>query len=490
MGEIIAQILTKTSGACVMNTDKKLFLLDVDNIQGYIFDTNKLRTIIGASWIIDHINAADDGNTLELLKKNGFGSTIDDIRKHKDFIYSSGGNTKIIFDSFEKAQKFETAITYAYARYEIPVTTYIQTVDDTDFINKTLIPAETALAQKKYSKAFEMDIPASPYFKICELCGKRYASEKSRKSVVCNICKVRYDKGGKKTRLFPDYTFVTNMEKMRLRSDMVALVVMDGNRIGEKIAGLDSIEKLQEFAAALESIIKDAFDLSLDRTFPDEKSACSFGSIRPLIMGGDDLCFIIDAANALNFVNTFTQEIAGQSQNQNGPFGRQGVQFSTGILFAKRNYPFNFAYRIAHSLLRSAKRYSREHKDCSAVDFHFLLTSSGDEIEKVRENEYRYGDHFLTAKPYLASELDSLRTAAVNLRLLSKNKIKSMRKILRLGRYQSTVELLKYAIRMDQAERKKYRDLLNSFGWRKHKGEHFWRTRLLDLAELTDMVRR
>ena len=476
-----------------MSNGKSLFLLDVDSIQNYIFDTNRLKTIIGASWLVDHINAADDGDTLELLKRPEYGFTTKgdtaEIRKSPDFIYSSGGNTKIILDR-DYVQDFEKAITRAYAKYGISVTTHIQSMDS-DFIKKTLLPAEAALAQKKYNKDFNSGIPSSPYFKICELCGKRYAEAERDGVIMCDICSRKYEERKKRPRLFPNYDFIVDMEKMKkyLKSDMVAVVVMDGNRMGEKVARLPSHSDLKKFAKELENTIKESFDECLSDSFPSEKESKSFNSIRPLIMGGDDLCFIIDAVAALDFINEFIEKITEKSKTQKALFGQKGIQFSVGVLFVKPNYAFNFAYRIAHSLLRSAKRYSREHGDCSAVDFHFLLTSSGDEIEMTREREYQYEGHLLTQKPYPAKKLPDLKADAGQLQLLARNKVKSLRQILRLGRDQSTVELLKYAVRMNKQERGKYKKLLNDYGWKSIR-ESIWCTGLLDLAELTELVRR
>lgn len=474
-----------------MSAEKCLFLLDVDNIQGYIFDTNKMKAIIGASWLLDHINAADDGETFSLLKNCKFGSSADEIRDDQNFIYSSGGNTKVIFDTPDAAQGFEKAITKAYAQHGISVTTHIhKKVDDSDFIKKTLLPAEKTLAQKKYNKSSSTNLSSSPYFKICELCGRRYANGKAGDSIVCEICRVRYEKADKKPRLFPDYTFVSNIEEMEPRSGMIGVVVMDGNRMGEKIKGLSSIQDLKNFAVNFESIMKGAFDESLSDHLGVQRSAKHFTSIRPLIMGGDDICFIISADAALDFVNTFIKKVTDKSRTQTGLFGQDGIRFSAGVLFTKPNYPFNFAYRIAHSLLRSAKRFSRENGHCAAVDFHFLLSSSGDEIETTREREYSYDGHFLTAKPYKAEKLDDLKADAAELQILARNKVKALRRILRLGKHQSTVELLKYARRMDERERERYKNLLNKYGWKKSPKEPSWRTGLLDLAELTELVRR
>ncbi|RLC11010.1 MAG: hypothetical protein DRI57_19540 [Deltaproteobacteria bacterium] len=476
---------------------KHLFLLDADSIQSYIFNTNRLKTIIGASWLIDHINAASKGDTHRLIRE-----ADNELKKNKnketvEFIYSAGGNTKLIFPSAESAQVFDQKIKKAYNRHGISVTTHIHPIKgDANDINRTITPAQKILAQKKYNKDRALNLPASPFFKLCELCGKEYA-ENIRKDgddeiVICTVCDQKFSKAEERLRLFPDYEFFTNIEKMKTVKNMIAVVVMDGNNMSAKIRKLGTVDELKQFAQKTEDIIREAFDSCLTEVLPDESCADKknrkFNTIRPLIIGGDDICLIIAAVYALDFAQHFIKKVETLSKHSPDLFGKKGITFSAGILFIKKNYPFNFAHGIAESLLRSAKRFSKEHGECSALDFHILLSSSGDDIEKTREREYKYDDHVLTQKPFHVGDMENRLEAAENLStMLARNKVKYLRQALRRSREASMVEMLKLALRMGEKTRGDYIKFLNDYGWQKE-SDKLWHTGILDLVEITDIV--
>jgi len=56
-----------------MAGEKVLFVLDVEKIQDYIFSTNKLKTIIGASILLDELNASPKENTIKFLSHPTYG---------------------------------------------------------------------------------------------------------------------------------------------------------------------------------------------------------------------------------------------------------------------------------------------------------------------------------------------------------------------------------------------------------------------------------
>ncbi|MDY6855429.1 MAG: hypothetical protein SWO11_12100 [Thermodesulfobacteriota bacterium] len=97
-----------------MSPKKYFFILDVDSIQKYIFNTNRLKTIVGASALLDYINANNDGETLAFLKGSKYGFTtngsIDEIKKSLNFIYSAGGATQVIFPTEKLAYDFQSRI--------------------------------------------------------------------------------------------------------------------------------------------------------------------------------------------------------------------------------------------------------------------------------------------------------------------------------------------------------------------------------------------
>lgn len=293
-----------------MGNEKYLFLLDVDKIQAYIFATNKLKTIIGASRLLDEINAGPAGDTLSLLSEPKYGfsnvGSADLAKKSPKFILSGGGNTKVVFEphngaSAEKlARDFEARITTAYRRLGISVTTHIEPIPAVDSTGwNSLTRAEHALAQKKYGKISSEAIAASPYFKLCETCGQDYAKEKHGPTddevMMCSTCKAKFDNAKGDFRLFPRLKFETDVKEMKLDGDMLAVVVMDGNKMGEKIRRLGSLAKLKDFSAKTEEILAKAFTESLEKPFPEQYATKHFRSIRPIIIGGDDICFTVAA---------------------------------------------------------------------------------------------------------------------------------------------------------------------------------------------------
>lgn len=488
-----------------MTNEKVLFVLDIDKIQDYIFATNKLKTIIGASWILDHINASLTGETLKPLEEDpryGFkkGGVIDD---HK-FILSGGGNTKLVFEpqkngetARDLAEGFKARITTAYSQLGVSVTTHIQPMEVSDPTGEAaLTAAEHVLAQKKYGKQTRTAIAASPFFKICEACGRAYAEgvrgPTDDKDILCGTCLAKVDKAREDFRLLPGFEFETDAGKMGSSGDMLAVVVMDGNKMSEKIKKL-SLVQLKEFSQRTEKIQADAFNECLATYFEEEYEGKKFNSIRPIIMGGDDICFVIDAKSALQFVSDLIIKIEHESKKDDEAkalFSEKGITVSTGILYIKKNYPFNFAHRIAESLLREAKRASRKEEDCSMIDFHVLLTSSGNDIEKTRPREYMVEkDRLLTNKPYKNSEIDSLTKDAGKLKkALASNKIKYLRQVLRLDLEASSREIIKILSGLDKDKAKLFTDILEKHGW-KMDDEEIWHTGLLDLVEMTEFVR-
>jgi hypothetical protein len=489
-----------------MIDEKVLFLLDIDKIQDYIFATNKLKTIIGASWILDNINASPNGETIKLLRQDPmYGFNEGNFTDNDKFILSGGGNTKLIFEpnggnnACRLAENFEAQITSAYRKMGVSVTTHIEPIMETDKTGmQALAAAEKAIARKKYNKKVKASMAASPFFKICGGCGRAYAEGESgpseEKDVLCGICLTKMKRAKKNFRLLPELKFETDAGKMR--GQMLAVVVMDGNKMGEKIKALQSLEALKDFSRKMELFQAEAFKDCLQKYFGEQYSEKMFNSVRPVIMGGDDICFVIDAKHALQFVTEFISVLENKSepneQNAEPLRGVGRITVSAGILFIKKNYPFNFAHHIAESLLRSAKKTSRMQGDCSVIDFHVILSSAGDDIEKTRLREYLVEQtRLLTNRPYKLSDISNiegnglLKDVRTLKKILPANKIKFLRQVLRLDLETGTREILKILTRLKMDEAEKFCHLLKKYGWEKN-DEGIWHTGLLDLVELTE----
>lgn len=485
-------------------TDNYLFCLDIDGIQNYIFSTNRLKTIAGASSIIDRLNNTE---TVEKVKNYGF---TGDPKSSDDFIYSNGGATKVFFrydTNKSRSHAFEHEMHKMYAEYGISITTHIEPVTGSE--KEALDKAGRAIAQKKYNKEFIAMPVSSPYLKICESCGKEYAvckaknlkKENEEPPLVCKYCKKKANEQIEKIRELDDLVFKQNMDEIKGKDNMVALVVMDGNKMGQKIDNLlkrllddqSAFKKLKNFSGKAESVIHDAFK----RLIGKQSSGSNIDFIRPVIVGGDDVAFIIKAEYGLDFTIELIKQIKEMSATEeNKPFFNGGIEMSAGIVFMKHKYPVSIGYSIAESLLKSAKKASNESSDQAMVDFHIMQSASSDNISGIRDNEYTYCDvdgekYLLTKKPYSITDIEEYVGKIKNLKSIFKtsgNKLKKIRDIIRLRREASRFELLKIAVKMDEQNRKEFlKEFIEKDNLWVEKDGRF-QTDLLDLVEMNDLI--
>ena len=172
-----------------MGTKQFLALLEVDKIQSYIFATNELKEIRGASYLLSEIN---EKKTREILQHYP--------NAEKPPILSIGGVTKVIFNDENDADKFlkEMEEIYRQELLSISVTTHKEPIDG-DF-SAALAKGEKAIRRKKESKQYSYPLNTSPYYKRCALCGiypaesKFYDKDEEKYDLLCASCSVKRDK--------------------------------------------------------------------------------------------------------------------------------------------------------------------------------------------------------------------------------------------------------------------------------------------------------
>ena len=104
---------------------KFLVLLDTDRIKDYVFATNKLREIRGASAILDELNLESTYQVLDYVFGEGNYDKVDGEWKHNcktikvnnidwEVMFLGGGSGKILFAEDERARKFCQTIQEKY----------------------------------------------------------------------------------------------------------------------------------------------------------------------------------------------------------------------------------------------------------------------------------------------------------------------------------------------------------------------------------------
>ena len=91
--------------------------------------------------------------------------------------------------------------------------------------------------------------------------------------------------------------------------------------------------------------------------------------IRPIILAGDDVCFVTAGRIGLECARVFLEQLAALTNREDGkPYAA-----CAGVVLVHRKYPFHRAYDLAEELCGSAKKFGAlldQEGRVSAMDWH------------------------------------------------------------------------------------------------------------------------
>ncbi|MCM8804076.1 MAG: hypothetical protein NC833_02340, partial [Candidatus Omnitrophica bacterium] len=226
---------------------------------------------------------------------------------------------------------------------------------------------------------------------------------------------------------------------------------------------------------------------------------------RPIVIGGDDLCFVSRGDLSIHIAKKFAEKLNQKSKNYEGLF-QNGLSCSIGIVIVKHHFPFFNAYSLAEDLLSNAKKKSRSFKEeNSSIDFAVIITSSLEPIMVSRERQfyYKFGSetYYLTGRPYIIAHsnfkeetLDKFIEKTKKLKeILPSNKFNALRKIIRNGEEYSKFQLSKMLRRLSEEKRKEFNSIMEDnweYLWRKGKfnGEDVKINNFIDMVEIASFI--
>lgn len=442
-----------------------LVLWEIGKKQKYIFKSNKLVEIIGASLIIKEVT--------EEFDKYGL--------KDENFIIKKGGKSLYNFESEEQARAFNKSFSEdIFRKYPgIEIFMVIRSFDEEkENITECIDDIYMKLDKKKrmrqnstYQIAFGMErgcsstgLPAS--FSNTEDGVKSYYSRESHskqergKGTQVNAFQKLLPKGYE--------GITTELDKMVKENSKgyIAVVHIDGNSMGKKFKSIKDIVKirpeenirefnqryvkiLKKFSEEINDKYEDAFRYTMDivdKNKEELEPVCNiddgFFPVRPLILAGDDITYISNGYIGIESARIFLERLSCS----NLKIGENdfGTLFAcAGIAIIKKGYPFVKGYELAEDLCRNAKRILVENNDknLSALDFHVAQGEISCGIDYIRKEEYSLGDNesILTMRPLVVgSDLywrnyDNFKMAyhniqkAIHSKEIGRNKIKRLR---------------------------------------------------------------
>jgi hypothetical protein len=356
---------------------KYLYGASVQGIQGFIFETNKLQEIVGASEIVKKIERDFEKDYTPLVILRNAGGSIKAVFEQKE--------AKEIVENFPKKvmqQAYGITISQALVAMDGEFTEQDKADKEVERLlriqrNRPTTPLDFSLGIMKFAPSTSK--PVVRYSKKNEPLDR--ASQQKREA---------YSKWFNKNRAKnPKFQELKDIGAFSNEKKKIAVIHADGNGLGQIVPLLG--DALSEFSVALDKATKKAFEDAKDNTM----------QIRDVILGGDDMIVICNANDALEFTKNFLENFEKETEQIKVIKNLKGFSKLTacaGIAYTNEKYPFHYAVDLAEALCGQAKKHSR--REASCLMFHNIQSSNfqswskfvTDELTIVNDKEEIYCD--------------------------------------------------------------------------------------------------
>ena len=360
---------------------KYLYGASVQGIQDFIFKTNELKTIVGASEIIKRIN--------DKVKE----------KYEKNIIINAAGNVKLIFDENEKDILKDIVLNFTK---EIKQSAFGITISQSvvKFENGGLKKAFEDLEKNLYIQRNKSEIPLDNSINILKLAPKTANPSVENEKDMATLLKEKAN------------TSKGNIPKNK--KNKTAIIHADGNGLGAMIASMTKNLKNDDEIIKTYKNFSTNLDTATINAFNKAKEGIHDKSIREVILGGDDMTVICNANHALEFTNKFLEEFENETKVL---LKGDGLTACAGIAYCNHKYPFHYAINLAESLCNYSKKYSKNiNKDLapSSLMFHNIQSSNFSDFQEYIDKELTLDNGkekvYLNYGPYFIKEQNNYST--------------------------------------------------------------------------------
>ncbi|MEG1931355.1 MAG: hypothetical protein RR131_09480 [Anaerovorax sp.] len=441
-----------------------LAMYNIRSKQKFIYETNKIKEIVGASQIItdvfndylydDNIYISKEKFSYDAMQlRLGCKQNKDEHTEkvyHGEVVYEGGGNLFMVYQNNEvfvsynkifckKLLENTNGLTPLFACVPISenyVKDQKQLMEICDRLKKQETPLHTAntlpfvLMDRNVWKPITKKEAKNEFTTGSSAKITKYAQVEKKTKLARN--KIQGGEHGK----------VVEMDKVRLeeelcteeihnvqlldelctekgRESLLAVVYIDGNNMGNKFASIlkgktdyDScINTLREKSGEVDGVFVTEGNKAVknklihEKQNVDEKWKHVF-AWRSIVGGGDEITFICNARCALTLTKAYLKSVQETGQGD--------YSSCAGIAIFHSHYPFAKAYKVAEQCCEQAKNKLRDDfrkgRELCGIDFHYIHSSVQEDIEEIRKHQYTYHwereakENSFVARPYVFGE--------------------------------------------------------------------------------------
>jgi len=437
---------------------KALVALDTDHIKEYVFGTDRLKEIRGASSLLDYLNRVVMTELAEYY--------------HGEKVYANGGSGLFLIAA-EQADAFGKHVQQSYHEVSgggvsvtfvsLPLPEHIVDIGDDD-IGDIFELLQWHLQEAKQHSPESLAMASHPFMRLCDACGIEYAdaAAPSREIVrgpgeedeqYCTSCQLKRARDSEVEKLIQDiearhavpyneYLWTEIISCLRKRGydlppqtlppsdfnvfrnfkgakDYLGLIYADANNMGRALEKQCSLVSRQKFANTVDKAIYTSVCTAITRHLkvtdhlkPKEQQTDDLENpVFPfdiLLMGGDDICMVVPASVAMDVALTIAETFYNETNKE--------YTLSAGVILAPVKYPFGLLQEMAETALKFAKKTGADARakakkadttiDDTRINFMIVTGSSSSDFTSVyntayhRQDDNMHQEFHATLRPY------------------------------------------------------------------------------------------
>lgn len=346
-----------------MSKEVGAILLDTRSIQKYVFSCNKLKTNVGASYLVDGIFndlmqkivlpsfnlkmpeiSWQESKQIEMIKDDSIEAEI---------VYIGGGNMLILINKFSRKEDNLNLCREIVKKWTLEIlkkapglkTGAAIGMMDVERFKDSLDKMYVQLKQNQNTVLPQVDLPYTGLTLECNISGKTADTfDWADKNWIAKEVKAKtdaYTYASKKVRseykdiLEKDdsrdkYDFASELEKIGCKEgeSYISVIHIDGNNMGVKFSKCKDSQERKELSLKVAKIVQNAF-CELIKTIIAEYDSKAYAEaldmeklidkegkkllpIRPIIIGGDDITFVCPARVGIEYAKRFIEAVNKQ----------------------------------------------------------------------------------------------------------------------------------------------------------------------------------
>ena len=417
--------------------DKFLLKLEVSRKQDYIFSSKRLRDNAARSAEIDFVT----GHSTRLTRRDFFQEAAGNLYdRAENLVYCGGGHAVLQFEDEKRADEFARRVTKAVMERFPGMELFVKRFC---FDENILGDARLAAFRRKVcaanlrelsrrleeKKALRRDAVEQASFGVEKLNRRTFQPEPLESAWAESL---------EESVATPEgCAYPSRVEHLCGEDNFIAVVHIDGNGMGTRVNAIYDKEsesdweglrkELADFSETVDRDFKSAFLRTAEQVVAYlEKNPESLNHtpkarqgkdappsdalpIRPVILAGDDVCFVTMGSIGLECARLFLE-------NLRNPGSGERYYACAGVALVHQKYPFHKAYKLAEELCSNAKKFVAEIRKAekennvrmekekgvpvhgvSAMDWHIEFGQLRGDLEEIRraydtEDRYRTAD--------------------------------------------------------------------------------------------------